>query len=127
MWRIVAARPPFPNPRTFVRNVECISWYDREVAGALLEPTLARMDKVSDNELKSWDWAFEAWTLIDPWAAAARLERIPMTSTSPNDNRAWISVVEKLSLDRDERFRKSFIDWAPLFNPSVRDFMFDRF
>jgi hypothetical protein len=57
----------------------------------------------------------------------ARLERIPMTSTNPNDNRLWIYVVEKLSLDRDERWRKSFIQWVPIFNPSVRDFMFDRF
>ena len=74
-----------------------------------------------------WDAAFEAWTLVDPRAAVARLERIPMTSTDPNDNRLWIYVVEKLSLDRDERWRKTFLQWAPIFNPANRDFMIDRF
>ena len=50
-----------------------------------------------------------------------------MTSTNPNDNFGWIYVVEKLSLDRDDRWRKTFLDWAPVFNPANRDVMFDRF
>ena len=87
--------------------VECIAWYDRALAAAMLEPTLAHMDKISDAELLGWDWAFETWTLIDPRAAVARLEKIPMRSTNPNDNRLWIYVVEKLALDRDERWRKN--------------------
>ncbi len=74
-----------------------------------------------------WDWAFETWTLIDPRAAVARLEKIPMQSTNPNDNRLWIYVVEKLALDHDERWRKTFNQWEPIFNPHVRDFMLDRF
>ena len=127
MWRVVAGRPPSPNPRTFIRNAECISWYDVELAGAMLEPTLARVEKLSDAELKSWEFAFEAWTLIDPRAAVARLKRIPMTSTNPNDNRLRIYVVEKLSLDRDARWRNTFLEWEPIFNPSVRDYTFDHF
>jgi Carboxypeptidase regulatory-like domain len=127
MWRAVAGRPPIPTPRAIMRNAQCIAWYDRELAGAMFEPTLARLGNLSDAELKSWEFVFETWTLVDPRAAVARLERIPMTSTDPNDNRLWIYVVEKLSLDRDERWRNTFIDWEPIFNPSVRDFMFDRF
>jgi Carboxypeptidase regulatory-like domain len=132
MWRLVAGRPASGNPRVVVAYspapvVESIAWYDRELAGALLEPTLARMDKVSDAELMGWSLEFGAWTLVDPRATVARLERVPMTSTNPNDNRLWIYVVEMLSLDRDERWRRSFIDWAPIFNPNVRDWMPDRF
>jgi hypothetical protein len=132
MWRLVAGRPASGNPRVVAAYsptpvVGSIAWYDRDLAGALLEPTLARMDKVSDAELLEWYWEFEVWTLIDPRAAVARLEKIPMKSTNPNDNRLWIYVVEKLSLDRDERFRQSFTKWAAIFNPSVRDWMVDRF
>ncbi len=132
MWRLVAAREPPGNPRVVgayspMRLVECIAWYDRALAAALLEPTLARMDKISDAELVAWDWAFETWALIDPRAAVARLERVPMKSTNPNDNRLWIYVVEKLALDHDERWRKTFTQWEPIFNPHVRDFMLDRF
>jgi hypothetical protein len=132
MWRLVAGRPASGNPRVVaayspVPIAERIAWYDRGLAGALLEPTLARMNTVGDAELMNWDWIFEAWTLVDPRAAVARLERIPMTSTNPNDNRLWIYVVEKLSLDRDARWRKSFIGWESIFNPLVRNFMFDTF
>jgi hypothetical protein len=132
MWRLVAARTAPGNPRVVgayspMPLVECIAWYDRVLASALLEPTLARMDKISDAELVGWDWAFETWALIDPRAAVARLEKIPMKSTNPNDNRLWIYVVEKLALDHDERWRKTFSQWEPIFNPHVRDFMVDRF
>ncbi len=132
MWRLVAARAPSGNPRVVaayspVPLAERIAWYDRELARALLEPTVARVDKVSDVELLGWDWAFETWALVDPRSAAGRLERIPMKSTNPNDNRLWIYVVEKLALDRDARWRKTFSRWVPIFNPAVRDWMADRF
>ncbi len=132
MWRLVASRPASGNPRVAgayspIPLVERIAWYDRALGAALLAPTLARMDKISDAELVEWDWAFETWTLIDPRAAVARLEKIPMKSTNPNDNRLWIYVVEKLALDHDQRWRKSFTNWEPIFNPNVRDFMLDRF
>ena len=129
MWLAIAGRPPSSRavqaaPGPLFQHV---AWYDRDVAAALLEPLLQRMEKTADRELVGWEGLFSAWTLIDPRAAVARLEKIAMTSVNPNDNRLWIYVVEKLALDRDERWRKSFIDWAPIFDPHVRDFMFDRF
>ncbi len=132
MWRAIAARPTSGNPRVaqgFVpaNLVEQVAWYDRGIAAALLDPLLLRMQKASDRDLVDWDAAFEAWTIIDPRAAVARLEKIPMTSVNPNDNRLWIYVIETLALDRDDRWRKSFIEWAPIFNPANRDFMIDRF
>jgi hypothetical protein len=130
MWRAIAGRPP--SVRVVEANApgplaQYIAWYDREVAAALLEPLLQRMEKATDRELVGWDMAFEAWTIFDPRAAVARLEKIPMTSVDPNDNRLWIYVIEKLALDREERWRKTFIHWAPIFNPANRDFMIDRF
>ena len=107
--------------------VQCVAWYDRDVAAALLEPLLQRMEKLRRPRAVGWDRAFESWTLIDPRAAVARLEKIPMTSVNPNDNRLWIYVVEKLSLDRDDRGERSLSTGQPIFNPAVRDFMFDRF
>ena len=93
----------------------------------MLESRLQRMRKAPDRELVEWDGAFEAWTLLDPRAAVAWLERVPMTGVNPNHNRLWIYVVEKLASDADERLRKSFNNWAPIFNPANRDVMFDRF
>ncbi len=130
MWLAVAARPPSarvieakaPGPL-----VAQIAWYDREIAAALLQPRIQRIEKAPDSELAGWEHAFETWTLIDPRAAVARLEKVPMKSTNPNDNRLWIYVVEKLALDRDDRWRKTFLEWAPIFNPANRDIMFDRF
>ena len=132
MWRAIAGRPPSGNPRAVqpyapTPLIEGIAWYDRAVAAALLDPLLQRMEKSSDRELTDWDMAFEAWTLIDPRAAVARLNRVAMTSVNPNDNRLWIYVIEKLAHDRDERWRTTFPEWAPIFNPANRDFMIDRF
>ena len=132
MWRAIAARQPPGNPWVVqfyapVLPIECIAWYDRTLAAALLEPHLARLEKASDRELVDWDLTFEAWTILDPRAAVARLEKVPMTSVNPNDNRLWIYVVEKLADDHEERWRKTFLQWAPIFNPANRDVMFDRF
>ncbi len=130
MWIAIAAR--LPSARVIEGKapgplVAQIAWYDREVAAALLKPRVQRIEKAADNELVGWEPTFATWTLIDPRAAVARLEKVSMTSTNPNDNRLWIYVVERLALDRDERWRQTFLDWAPVFNPANRDVMFDRF
>ena len=39
----------------------------------------------------------------------------------------WIYVIDKLAIDRDARWQKSFVPLAPIFNPASRDFMVDRF
>jgi hypothetical protein len=132
MWRTVSARPPTGNPRFAqayapVYFLEHAAWYDRGLTAALLEPVLTGLDKASDRELVEQDAAFEVWTLINPRAAVARLEKIPMTSVNPNENRLWIYVIEKLALDHDERWKRSFIPLVPIFDKANRDFMIDRF
>jgi Carboxypeptidase regulatory-like domain len=132
MWRAVSARPATGNPRivqTYAPTylLEHVAWYDRGVTAALLDPLLMSMDKASDRELVNSDSVFELWTMLDPRAAVARLDKIPMTSVNPNDNRLWIYVIEKLALDREARWRRSFIPLVPIFDPANRDFMIDRF
>ena len=92
--------------------VERITWYERDVAAALLDGRLKRMLKVPELELIEWYLAFEAWSAIDPRAGVARLERVPMLSVDPNNNRLWINVVNSLSLDPQELWRMDFIEWA---------------
>jgi hypothetical protein len=71
----------------------------------------------------------EMETAADPYLPdkPARADAGVKALSSSNDNYGWIYVVEKLSLDRDERWRKTFLEWAPIFNPANRDVMFDRF
>ena len=139
-WRFSNKRRSLPGRRARLRTT-CLrwalnvpgpvvapsAWYDRDVSAALLAPRIRRIEQATDRALVNAERVLDVWTLIDPRAAAAWLERAPMTSTNPNDNFGWIYVVEKLSLDRDECWRKTFLDWAPVFNPANRDVMFDRF
>ena len=60
-------------------------------------------------------------------ASAHAVRRRAMTSVNPNENRLWIYVIEKLALDHDERWKKSFIPLVPIFDKANRDFMVDRF
>ncbi len=48
------------------------------MAAALLAPTLTRMEQTNTNDLAQWSDEFVAWSLIDPRAAFARLEKIPV-------------------------------------------------
>ena len=130
MWYSIAARSP--SKRVIEAKapgalVERITWYERDVAAALLDGRLKRMLKVPELELIEWYLAFEAWSAIDPRAAVARLERVPMLSVDPNNNRLWINVVNSLSLDPQELWRMDFIEWAPVFDASNRDARLDRF
>ena len=58
-WRHVASRRPYGNPRSLNAEgpsvwVAELAEYDREVAAALLEPTLARMEQTDPTELAHW-------------------------------------------------------------------------
>ena len=132
MWRAVSARPPIGNPRAVEAFIplyfmDHVAWYDRGLAAALLDPLFTRLEKASNRALVDRDAAFEVWTLLDPRAAVARLEKIPMASVNPNDNRLWIYVIQKLARERDDRWQRTFISLVPIFDPANRDFMPDRF
>ncbi|MGP0062323.1 MAG: carboxypeptidase regulatory-like domain-containing protein [Isosphaeraceae bacterium] len=116
-WRVVAARPSFGNPRTSSPNspnysIQHLFWYDREVAAALFEPTRERMEHIEDRELATWDTEFRAWSLFDPRAAVARLEKVPVVSeTGARANSARTGVARSLGEPYELRWRRYWAEW----------------
>ena len=111
LWRHVASRLPYGNPRApraefpGVLVVE-LAAYDRQVAAALLEPTLARMEHTDPKELATWGYEFLAWSRIDARAAVARLEKVPIardTDVLKGNNAARFAVGASLARSREER------------------------
>jgi Carboxypeptidase regulatory-like domain len=114
LWRHVASRHPYGNPRTARADVSPhqiieVAYYDRQVAAALLEPVLARMQQTNPNELARWGYEFLAWSLIDPRAAVARLESIPVTQDTDfyKGSYAHVLVGGSLARTREQRWRAS--------------------
>jgi hypothetical protein len=113
-WRYVAARLPYGNPRArnpdlTVRITE-LAWYDREVAAVLFEPIRTRMAQTQPTELATWGFEFLTWSLIDPRAAVARLETIPVAEDTSGRDRSYaarLAVGASLARSRDERWRAS--------------------
>ena len=101
-WRHVASRPTSGNPRTISAYspshlIAHLAWYDREVAAALFEPTRERIEHAEDRELATWRAEFLAWSLFDPRAAVARLEKVPVSDDpDSNANAARIAVASSL-------------------------------
>ena len=112
-WRHVASRLPYGNPRAIgadfsTPQIAEIASYDREVAEALLEPVLSRMDQTNPNELAQWSHEFLAWSLVDPRAAVAKLEKVPIaqdTDIRKGSNAARLTVAASLARAREQRWR----------------------
>ena len=88
--------------------IEELAAYDREVAAALLQPALARMETTDPKELAAWSYEFLAWAQIDPRAAVARLEQTPIPEdpgTVREANIARFVVGHSLARTRAERWR----------------------
>ncbi len=123
-WLQVASRSPYGNPRADHADrptvrVDELAVYDREVAAALFQPTLARMEQTDPTELASWGYEFVCWSLIDPRAAVARLEKIPVASV-PDYRKgnigARLAVARSLARSGKERWRSE--------NSDEREFIF---
>ncbi len=117
-WRTIASRAPYGNPRDdradhFNVRVAELAVYDREVAAALFQPALARMEQTDPTELASWGSEFVAWSLIDPRAAVARLEKIavPQVPDLRKGNiTARLVVAASLARSHRERWRNENFD-----------------
>ena len=126
LWRYVAARSPFANPRTTITYspsdlIQHIAWYDREVAAALFETSRDRIEHTEDRELASWFPEFEAWASFDPRAAVARLEKVPVgPDLSQTDAR--LHVARLLGLSYEQRLRTTWPDSEVLSDGPRRDF-----
>ncbi len=108
--RAVAARPPIGDPRkTYefpsIRIVPLLARFDRDVAAVLLQPIRDELARSDDRAARSAP-NFIAWALIDPRAAADRLQAIaadPKADAAAN----WIilEVAECLARSGPGRWR----------------------
>ena len=101
-WRDVSSRLPVGNPRMLEdyspsQLITRLAWYDREVAAALFEPSRLAMDSAGDD-LAACEHEFLAWSLFDPRAAVARLEKTAHRSqASEQCDHARLAVAESLA------------------------------
>ncbi|HZW32785.1 MAG TPA: carboxypeptidase-like regulatory domain-containing protein, partial [Isosphaeraceae bacterium] len=127
-WRDVASRPPSGNPRTIRASspadlIRRLVWYDREVAAALFEPIRARMEHTEDQELATWGIEFAAWSLFDPRAAVARLEKVPVSNDPGRDaNRARLAAATVLGLPYEAGWRRLWNPWSIILGGSQHRF-----
>jgi Carboxypeptidase regulatory-like domain len=113
-WRIVAARSSIGDPRSgsefaptaFALLLAC---YDRDAAALVFERVREWLEHADDRDLARpvVPIAFEAWSLIDPRAAVARLEQLPVTPTLDS---ARQRVAELLLLPYEARWRNVWLN-----------------
>jgi len=125
-WRAVALRPPTGDPRKEMdspsaRLAEFLAFYDGEVASVLFQPVRAELEKAGDSTTdRSGD--FLTWSLLDPRAAAARVQRIGVKKDpDPNSNWALSTVVESLAETDEARWR-----WFWRRRSTLGELLFDR-
>ena len=113
-WRIVAMRSPIGDPRSGSEFAPTsfallLASYDRDVAAVVFEPVRAWLEHADDRELARpvVPLAFQAWSLIDPRAAVARLEQLPVT---PMLDSARQRVAELLWLPHEARWRNVWLN-----------------
>jgi hypothetical protein len=115
-WRIVATRPSVGDPRSVSVTSSAwltlfLAWYDRDVAAAVFEPVRAWMEHADDRELAGAVVEFQAWSTLDPRAAAARLERVPVNPELDLVlDSAGLAVSELLGLPHEERWRNVWLN-----------------
>ena len=127
-WLDVSSRLSASNPRMRRAGatgslITRLAWYDRDVAGALFEPARARLDLGSGDESADLTIDFRAWSLFDPRAAVARLEKLPF-DLKPGNNatRARLVVAEALAKNHEQRWRGIWQDWDIILGGLKRDF-----
>jgi hypothetical protein len=119
-WRVVAMRPSIGNPRSVDHSSAALltlllAWYDREVAAALFEPVRVWMEHADDRG--SLLTGFEAWSIVDPRAAVARLERMPIGRNFELDaDRARATVAETLALSHEARWRSIWYGYTEMYS-----------
>jgi len=125
-WRAVALRSPAGDPRNEMdsqsaRLAEFLAFYDRDVASVLFKPVRAELEKAGDssNQLSNH---FLAWSLLDPRAAVARIQRIGVKKDpEPNSNWALSTVVESLAETDEARWK-----WFWRRHSTLGELLFDR-
>jgi hypothetical protein len=115
-WRVVAMRPSIGNPRRASERsisplVTLLAWYDREVAATLFDPVRAEIEHADDRELVGWPHVFLAWSMVDPRAAVARIERLPIDPKFDlSADLAREQVSASLGLPHEARWRTMWLN-----------------
>jgi hypothetical protein len=127
-WLDVSSRMPVGNPRTLetdlpIRLVTHLAWYDREVAAALFERDRAHLDQLTGGEPTNPFYEFQAWLQLDPRAAVASLEKLPIGREVTSDiARTRLSIAEFLAKTQENRWRTLWGDWDMILGGTKRDF-----
>jgi hypothetical protein len=127
-WLDVSSRLPAGNPRMpragfSTQLITRLAWYDREVAAALFEPARARIGQASGEQATDWTSEFVAWSLFDPRAAVAQLEKLPIDPKLQNNAiNARLAVAQSLAQNHQQRWRKIWDDWDIIFGGRKLDF-----
>ena len=132
-WRDVSSRLPAGNPRKLGNDspsylITHLAWYDREVAAALFEPSRARMSSPGDDVAAPSDielaMAYWAWSIFDPRAAVAQLEKLPIDPKLPNNAiRARSAVAKSLAQNHDQRWHELWDRrWGIILGGTKREF-----
>jgi len=125
-WRVVATRPSPGDPRLVSEAsasalIALLGWYDRDVAEALFEPIRDEMEHTDEPALARASTAFLSWSVFDPRAAAARVEKLPVDPRLDlNADSVRVRVCESLRLPREARWRAiwgNFTEMADLIYP----------
>ena len=112
-WRVLAMGRPISNPRSTQDGyasslVDLLAWYDRDVAAALFEPLRDQLEQTDDKRLAN-SRRFGGWSLFDPRAAVARLEKVPFR-LEPGGIGALLNVAELLGIAHEDRWQKIWSD-----------------
>jgi hypothetical protein len=120
LYRIVSSRPSIGNPRSVNESSSALltallAWYDREAATALFEPVRVWMDHAGDQELANSAVEFQAWSILDPRAAVARLEQVPIAyRRDASAASTWQQVAEMLGLPHEARWHTFWDDFTEM-------------
>jgi hypothetical protein len=128
-WRLVAMRPSVGDPHSvsdvpLAKLALLLAWYDLDVATAVFEPVRAGIARADNQDLADARWApaFRAWSIIDPRAAVARLEQVPVTPKLDFDaGYVRQEVAKLLGLPHEARWRDVWLDSTHLTDLLVRD------
>jgi hypothetical protein len=68
------------------------------------------IEQADDRELADWGIQFLAWSLLDPRAAVARLEQLPISKDLTRVYSTRVVVADMLGFPSEERWRQI---WSP--------------
>jgi hypothetical protein len=119
-WRILALRPARGDVNEWDHSLAgelavLLAWYDRDVARALLQPIQGTLERGDDLPLPARIAGYLAWAMIDPPAAVAHLEKMPLDLSLENPRaNLRFRVAELLAMPQAARWKDVYSEYAGL-------------